>query len=144
MTPYRVKVLDAIYDEDEGFLVLLCWFHSLGAKKIVPMHKECFHYRGNEVPDIEMHRTASMFKGKEINLEIGDDPNRDKLTAQSYEDYVHEFNTRIKGELDEVCKGMSDESGQIQRKLGRMIDQGKLDVSKMVGDELSIRSRIGN
>lgn len=141
---YKVKCLDAKYDEHEGFLVLNLYFFELEEKRIVTPHKSDFTYKGQaEVPDIEMHRTATMMKGKTFNWVIEDDPNRHHLTESQQMEYASVFNKKITEELGKVTEGLADDEGQIARKLHRMGEEGKLDFAKMYEKESNLRNRLG-
>lgn len=145
MKPYRVKCMDAKYDEAEGMLVLNCWFNEINGQRLVVLAKSDFHYKTpeNEVPDIEMHRTANLFKGKEFNLVVETDPNATKITDESYEKYVKSMTEGVGEEMSKVNDGLVDDAGQIQRKLGKLMDSGKLDASKLIAGELAIRAKLG-
>lgn len=143
---YKVKCLDARYDEDSGFLVLNCLFLALNSPRIVCLNKRDFTFRGNpEVPDMEMQRTAMLFRTKkpEFNLVVADDPARDQINQSNYIDYVQSFTGKVADELGKVSDGLVDEAGQISRKLGRMMDEGKLDVKRLLENELVVRAKLG-
>jgi hypothetical protein len=143
---YKVRCLDARFDEDSGFLILNCLFLAIDSPRIVCLNKRDFTFRGNpEVPDIEMQRTAMLFRTKkpEFNLVVADDPAKEQLNEDNYDKYVREFTGRISKELDSVSEGLVDEAGQISRKLGRLMDEGKLDVKSLLQNELAIRAKLG-
>ena len=78
--PFQVRCRDATYDASSEMLVLVCFFEEFGETRIVHFAKADFHYKdpSNPVPDIEMFRTAELFKNKRFQLVIEDDPNRNK------------------------------------------------------------------
>ncbi|KKN26827.1 hypothetical protein LCGC14_0870860 [marine sediment metagenome] len=141
--PYLVRCLDAKFDEEDGMLVLNCLFEEQQARRIVVLSKDDFHYRGSAVPDNEMHKTAALFRGKRFNLVVDDDPNRQQVDPQMQQQYAAMFNERITEELEKVKEGLSDETQQIQRKLGRLVDEGKLDATKLLSNEAIIRAKLG-
>lgn len=141
---HKVQCLDAIYDEARGFMVLNLLFIDKGEKKLVPMHKQDFLFKGKPgVPDIEMIRVCKMFKGKTFNLVINDDPKRTKLNQQEEMHYAKQFQDRMHTKMSEVAKGIADDEGQISRKLYRMGKEGKLNVAKMYDHENQLRERLG-
>ncbi len=147
MTPYKVRCLDGKFDEDEGMLVLNCLFEHSGERKIVLFHKQdlapLFHV--NEVPDYAMH-TFARFMAKRsdpFNLVIGDDPNREKISASEQIQYAAMFNKRITDELDKVCEGLADEKGQMQRRLGELLEKNEIDAVKLLREEQIVRGKLG-
>lgn len=140
---YLCKCLDAKYDEDESMLVLNCFFEDLKEQKIVIFSRNDFHFKGEEVPHIEMHRTAALFKGKRFRLNVGDDPLRRHLTEQEQFTIASTFKDEISDEMGKVCEGLADDKKQIQRKLGRMMDEGKLDPVELMKSEMIIRGKLG-
>lgn len=145
--PYKVKCLDARYDEESGFLILNCHFLDLGEPRLVYLHKTDFTFKGNpDVPDIEMNRTAKLFRARkpQFNLVIEDDPSREKITEKNYAEHVQAFTGRIADELGKVSDGMVDEAGAVGRRLGRLMDDGRLDVKKLLQSELAVRAKLSN
>ena len=140
-----VECLDARYDNDEGMLVLNCVFMDTNEQKLVIMHKDDFHFKqpGTPPPDLEMHRTAKMFKGKKFNLVIDSDPEREHISYQDYVKTVEGFVERIGKEMGDVSQGMVDDLGKMQRRLGDLAAAGKVDVKKLLSSELAIRARMG-
>ena len=144
--PYKVKCLGAKYDEDTGMLVLNCWFHALQGPRLVILSKKDFHFKNSEeVPDSEMHRTAHLFKKfkYDFNLVIDDDPNREQITSDNYGKYARSFADHVSGDMEQISQGLADEAGQISRRLGRLMDEGKLDVKKLMQHELAVRAKLG-
>jgi hypothetical protein len=144
--PYKVKCLDARYDPESGFLVLNCLFVTMGELRVVCFHKSDFHYKNNPiVPDVEMSRTAMMFRNKKptFNLLIEDDPNRNIVDDKNYVEHVQSFTTRIESELGQVSEGLVNETGLMSRKLGKLMDEGKLDAKQLLKNELAIRAKLG-
>jgi len=127
MGKYQVECLDAVYDDENGFLVLNLFFLDMQEKRIVTWHRDDFTFKGKKgVPDIEMLRTARMIKGKRFHIVIEDDPNRELLDENRQMYYASLFNKRINDELEKVSGGLSDDQWQIDRKLDRMKQEGKL------------------
>jgi hypothetical protein len=143
--PYKVRCLDARYDEESGFLILNCHFFTLDSIRIVYLHKTDFTFKGNSiVPDIEMKRTATLFRTKrpEFNLVIEDDPSRERVSEKNYAEHVQAFTGKIEEELGKVSDGLVDEAGSMQRRLGSLMDEGKLDVKKLLENELAVRAKL--
>lgn len=144
--PYRVKCREAVYDEEQEMLVLLCFFQELGESRIVCFPKSDFHYKypGNPAPHIEMHRTAEIWKGKLFNIVINDDPNRSREAEENAEKLSQDFRDRIVNHLEEVSEGLSDPNRQLARRLGEVVerDQKKRSVSDLLSDEMVIRSKL--
>ena len=141
---YLCKCLDAKYDQEDGMLVLNCMFEELGEQKIVVFSRQDFTYQGKpEVPHIEMHRTAALFKGKRFKLDVGDDPLRKKMSDEDQMKYAYQFREEMGDHMGKVMEGLVSDEGQIQRKLGRMADQGKLDPAALLKSEFVIRGKLG-
>lgn len=145
MEPYKVKCLDAKYDQESEMLVLNCFFFSLDSPRLVVLSKSDFHFKqpGNPVPNDEMHKTAALFKNKEFNLIMNDDPNRQVVQQNKEKDVFREFSETISDELGKVSTGLADDANQIQRHLGRLMDDGKLDAKSLLERELAIRAKLG-
>ena len=148
MTPYKVQCLDAKYDEDNGMLVMNTFFEHSGERKIVIFSKDdvstgIFHRE--DIGHQNMHRFADAMKRRTgaFKLAIEDDPNRKQLSEEELMQYGTTFNKRITDELEKVKDGLGNEGGQIQRKLGRLVDEGKLDVMSMLKEEQVVRGRLG-
>jgi len=43
--PYRAKCREAVYDEEQEMLVLLCFFEEFGESRIVCFARSDFHYK---------------------------------------------------------------------------------------------------
>lgn len=144
--PYLAKCREAIYDEEQEMLVLLCFFQDFGESRIVCFARTDFHYKhpGNSVPHIEMHRTAEVWKGKPFHIVINDDPNRSRDAEEHAEELSQDFRDRIAKHLEDVSEGLGDSDRQMARKLGKVIerDQQKKSVSDLLSDEMVIRSRL--
>jgi len=148
VTPYKVRCLDAKYDEKEGMLVMNTLFEHSGERKIVVFAKNdvsigIFHRE--DIGHQNMHIFANAMKQRSdpFNLVIEDDPNRAQLGETELMKYAAMFNKRIADELEKVQDGLKDEGGQVQRRLGRMVDEGKLDVIAMLKEELVVRGKLG-
>lgn len=143
--PYIVKCLDAKYDEENEMLVLACFFEDLGEKKLVVFSRSNFYFKqpGMLAPHIEMYKTSRLFRGKRFNIEINDDPNREKITDENYAKYTKMFGNTIVDELGKVQEGLADDTAQIQRKLGRMKKEGKLDAAQLLREEKVVQATLG-
>ncbi len=144
--PYILRCLDAKYDEENDFLVLLCFFEDFGEQRIIVINRKDCHWKyvGNEVPHIEMHRTAQIWRGKRWKFVMEDDPKRERVSEENQMRYLSMFNKRIEEELQKTTEGLKKEEGQIQRKLGRMATEGKLDVSKLLREEQVIQAKLSD
>ena len=146
--PYLAKCREAVYDEEQGMLVLLCFFEEFGESRIVCFPRTDFHYKhpGNPVPHIEMHRTAEAWKGKPFNIIIDDDPNRSLDAEENSAELGQDFRDRIATHLGEVSEGLDDPARQVARKLGEVIerDQKNRSVKDLLSDEMVIRSKLRN
>jgi len=144
--PYRVQCLDAIYDDQDGFLVLNLKFLDLNNEtRIVAFHKDDFLFKGKPgVPDSEMEHTGKLMKGKSFSLVIEDDPNRKDLNPNDQAKYAQMFNERISEEMSKAASGLSDDDKQIARKLYRLGKEGKLDFVKMYEAEKSFHDKFGD
>jgi hypothetical protein len=141
---YLCKCLDAKYDEPEEMLVLNCLFEELNEQKLVVFSRSDFTYKGEEVvPHVEMHRTAALFKNKRFKLDVGDDPLRRQLSEKEQFTAAAAFNKEMTDQMDQICEGLVDETKQVERKLGRMVDEGKLDPVALLKSELVIRGKLG-
>ncbi len=145
LKPYVVKCLGSKYDEENEMLVLHCFFEYLGEKKIVVFSRKDFHFKhpGVQVPHLEMYKTARLFKGKRFKIVILDDPKREKITDDNYAKYTKMFGTTIVDELGKVQEGLADDAGQIQRKLGKMKKDGKLDAAQLLREEKVVQATLG-
>ena len=123
---FKVQCIDCKYDEEEGMLVLDCFFFEQGAHKVVVFSKTDFHYHGYEVPDHEMYRTAKMFRGKKFTLQVDDDPNREQISEKDVMHYASMFNNSVSNALTKMTEESSCDSGQIGNRLRELADQGKL------------------
>jgi hypothetical protein len=144
--PYLVKCREAVYDEEQEMIVLLCFFEEFGETRIVCFSRSDFHYKypGNAVPHIEMHRTAEAWKGKPFHLVVNDDPNRSREAEENKTELTQDFRDRISKQLEQVSEGLSDPDRQISRRLGDIIerDQKKRNISDLLSDEMVIRSKL--
>jgi len=139
---YVCKCLDAKYDQEDEVLVLNCMFEELKEQKIVIFHRKDFNFKGGEVPHLEMHRTAALFRGKRFKLDVGNDPLRKQLSPEEQMQYARMFREEMSDEMGKVCEGLADDTKQIQRKLGRMVDEGKIDPMALIKEEMVIRGKI--
>ncbi len=115
--PYRVKCIDARYDEDDEILILNCIFENVG-QRLVVLKKSDFHYKhhGNTVPHKEMHKTAELFKGKPFYLRVEDDPEMEKLSDEEKEKYIDKFRDTMGQAFDQITTGLQSEDRVIERK----------------------------
>jgi hypothetical protein len=123
--PFLCKCLDALYDEEEGMLVLNCLLEEYGEQRLIVMNRDNFHFKdpGRPVPIKEMHRTADLFKGKRFRLVVEDDPNRSKPSGDDLPNLAGRFKDRIVKELDQVADGMIDPQRQIDRRVQQVIER---------------------
>lgn len=149
MPSYRVKCIDAKYDRMSEMIVLQLLFIDLNEPRIAHMSRSDFSSKAN--PDgiashQEMENLAVGFKRYpwEFTWEINDDPNRVQLTADQELEHARSFRERIYEEMDAAAKGLSDESGQIQRKLYNLKVDGKLDPLRLLRQEQQVRKTIGD
>jgi len=143
-----VRCLGAKYDEDNGMLVMNILFEHSSEKKIVIFAKDDVSQGIFNKPDIghqNMHYFARCMEKREdsFNLSIDDDPNRKVLSDEELMNYGSTFNKRISEELESVKEGLSDERGQMQRRLGNMRESGKLNVLDLLKEESVVRGKIG-
>lgn len=146
--PYLAKCREAVYDEEQGMLVLLCFFEEFGESRIVCFPRTDFHYKhpDNPVPHIEMHRTAEAWKGKPFHIVIDSDPNRSREAEENAIDLEQDFRDRIATHLEAVSEGLNDSGRQVARRLGEVIerDQQNRSVKDLLSDEMMIRSKLRN
>lgn len=144
MSTYRVKCLDARFDEESDLLVLNCWFAAFDQQRMVVLSRSDFHYKqpGVPVPFNEMHKTAALFKKKEFNIAVMDDPNKKILTNEESVDLAKKFVNTAENEVNQAIEGFKDEDQQIKRKLGKMAEEGKIDIKKLLSSELAIRAKL--
>ena len=144
--PYLVKCREAVYDEEQGMLVLLCFFNEIGETRIVFFPRSDFHYKypENEVPAIEMHRTAELFKGKPFSIVIDDDPERSKEAEEAPIQLGEDFRKRIVDQMEDVVDGLSDSDRQIARRLGGVLerDQKRQRIEKLLSEQMVVRSQL--
>lgn len=145
MRKHHVICRSSKYDEEQSMLVLLCYFKDMGELRFVHMSRNDFHYRGNEVPHIEMHRTAEAFKGKPFWLSIDDDPARNQEASEDPIKLGAEFRDKIIEDLNSVSDGLSDSERRMARRLGDVVEREKkkLSVEQIVENEMSIRAKLG-
>lgn len=143
--PYKVKCLDAIYDEKSENLVLNLHVYALSAQRIILMPRSDFRFKQLDVAPVnELHKTAAMFKGREFNWVLLDDEadQNKQLTPEQEKYWYDKFANAIANDLEKVTEGLKDDSAQIQRKLGRMMNEGKIDVRKILQNEINIQRDI--
>ena len=148
MTPYTVRCLDAKYDESEGMLVMNTVFEHNGDRKIVVFSKQdvsisIFHKNDIGHKNMHLFATAMSKRSGSFKLIIEDDPNRKIMSEEELMKYGATFNKRIADELEKVQEGLSSERGQIQRKLGQLVDEGKLDAASLLKEEQVVRGKLG-
>lgn len=147
MAGFKVVCLDAKYDEDDKMVVMNCRFEETKERKIVIFAKKDLpgFLSSGRMGDANMHYFCKCMKlrGRPFNLIIHDDPKRKQLTTEEQVYYAAMFNKRINEELEGVQKGLADDRGQIQRKLGQLVDEGKLDPVALLKEESFVRGKIG-
>lgn len=146
MSQYRVRCLDAKYDEDDSVLVLLCMMPDIGVR-IFCFPKSDFSFKGNSiVSDDEMHKTAKLWKDKWFFMEIQDSPDRKKLDDEEQSKYVSLFKKELGNIMGEVEEGLGDDEKILQRYVGDLIEReknkGDIDLEKMIREENKIRRSI--
>ena len=136
--PFKIRCREAAYDTESEMLVLLCFFEEFGECRIVHFPRADFHYKhpSNPVPEIEMHRTAEMFKGKRFRLVIEDDPNRNRDAELNPMEMGKDFKEIIEDRLEQVSEGLTDSQRLMARKLGDVIEKD-VDRRKSMGDVLA-------
>lgn len=142
MSAYTVRCLDSKYDSAEQFIVLNCIFEHTGEKKIICFSKNDFNFHGDVVPDSEMEKTAAMFSGKRFNIEISDDPMKKNISPENYASSVKEINSNISNEMGLVQDGLANERQQIERKIGKLDQEGKIDILKLIQNEKAINEML--
>ncbi len=145
-SPYLAQCREAVYDEEQEMIVLLCFFEEFGESRIVCFSRTDFHYKspGSPPSHEEMHRTAELWQNKPFRIVIDSDPNRSREAEENTEELGQDFRDRIANHLEEVSEGLSDPGKQMARKLGEVIerDQKNRSVSELLSDEMVIRSRL--
>ncbi len=145
MGKYLVECLTAKYDEREGFLVLFCLFKTSGDRRLVYFLRSDFNFKGNEVPHIEMHRTAEAFKGKPFWLVIEDDPERSLAAEEAPVDLSESFRKTLGREFEKVSDGLADSDRIMERRIGNLVEkEQQLSVDDILAKERAIRGRLGN
>ena len=147
MNAYKVRVLDAKYDEGDGMLVINAIFEHNGERKIVVFSKDDISqvlFQKANIGDKNMHYFAECMSKRTtpFSLAIEDDPKRKVLNDEEMMRYGTMFNQRIREEMDQVCNGLADEQGQVQRKLGRLMDSNKIDVMGLIKEEQIVRGKL--
>jgi len=147
MTYYHVRILDAKYDQDNGMLVINgALIHNSEKKLIVFAKEDISHAFGlPDLGDKNMHYFAHCLAKREAPFKFGidDDPQRDQLSGEEQLKYAALFSKQIGEELEKVSEGLKDEWGQVQRKLGRMAADGKLDGAELLKQETIVRGKLG-
>jgi hypothetical protein len=126
---YRVKCLDARYDEDDEILVLNCLFEENGlGQRIVVMHRSDFHYKyySDKVPHAEMYKTADLFKGKPFYLSVEDDPHMENFTQEQKNKCALMFRDEIADNIEKAATAFQEDSRILQRKRESIIMRGRL------------------
>lgn len=150
MNKYKVRSLDAKYDETEGMLVINCLFEHSGERKIVIFSKKDISqsmFHREDIGDSNMHYFARCMAKRQspFSLVVEDDPNRKILDETELMKYGAMFNKRIGEELESVSEGIAEERGQMQRKLGRMKEEGKikeLNALDLLKNEQIVRGKL--
>ncbi len=145
--PFQVRCREASYDETGEMLVLLCFFEEFGESRIVHFPRADFHFKHpeNQVPHIEMQRTAELFKGKRFSLVIDDDPNRSHDAEEHPEAMAKDFREMITDQMEKVSEGLTDPQRQLARRLGDIVEKDlekKQKMGDVLADEMLIRARL--
>ena len=147
MGTYSVKIIEARYDEEEGMLVIYGIFLHTNDRKIIVLAKTDISaiFKVPELSNDNMHYFAMCLSKRTdpIQLSIDDDPNRTIISEEEQMKYAMMFNKQIADELKQVSDGLSNEWGQVQRKLGRLAAEGKLDAMGLLKEELAVKKQLG-
>lgn len=147
MSTYSVKIIEARYDEEEGMLVIYGIFLHTNDRKIIVLAKTDISaiFKVPELSNDNMHYFAMCLSKRPdpIQLSIDDDPNRTIISEEEQMKYAMMFNKQIADELKQVSDGLSNEWGQVQRKLGRLAAEGKLDAMGLLKEELAVKKQLG-
>jgi len=147
MTYYYVRILDAQYDQDNGMLVINgALIHNSEKKLIVFSKDDISHAFGmSDLGDKNMHYFARCLARREAPFKFGidDDPKRQLMSGEEQLKYAALFSKQIGDELEKVSEGLKDEWGQVQRKLGRMAADGKIDAAGLLREETVVRGQLG-
>lgn len=147
MSTYSVKIIEARYDEEEGMLVIYGIFLHTNDRKIIVLAKTDISaiFKVPELSNDNMHYFAMCLSKRSdpIQLSIDDDPNRTIISEEEQMKYAMMFNKQIADELKQVSDGLSNEWGQVQRKLGRLAAEGKLDAMGLLKEELAVKKQLG-
>jgi len=141
--PYRVKILDAKYDEHEEMFVVVAWFEDYGEQRVIHWSKDDFlnahGYVGNRnIPLVEMQKTATLLCNRWVQLQIEDDPNRQEMTEEEEQEVANEFRKNIGQTLENVSEGLMNPDRQLEVALKRVLDREKnFDIiqKQILGDE---------
>ncbi len=145
---FVLDCINAVYDAEEGFISIFGTIRGTDEKKIIYFSKDDFTFNNCDDPDFEMKKTAAMMIGKPIEWDIRDDPNRQIINEEDQAERFKQFCARIQQEIDNTSTRLVDESAQIQRKLGRMSKEGKinhqrLDAIALLQEEERVRRQTG-
>ena len=147
MTYYQVRILDAKYDPDNGMLIINgALMHNSEKKLIIFSKDDVSHAFGlPDLGDKNMHYFAQCLAKREAPFKFGvdDDPKREQLSGEEQLKYAALFSKQIGDELEKVSDGLKNEWGQVQRKLGRMAADGKLDAAELLKEETIVRGKLG-
>jgi hypothetical protein len=145
--PFQVRCRDATYDPTSEMLVLVCFFEEFGESRIVHFAKADFHYKDprNPVPDIEMYRTAELFKNKRFQLVVEDDPNRSREAELSPNELKKEFSQIIADQMEQAQEKLSDPQKEMIRRLGAVVERDlsrQQSMGDALADEVLIRAKL--
>lgn len=145
--PFQVKCREATYDISSEMLVLLCFFEDFGECRLIHFPKSDFHFKnpGNEVPHIEMQKTAELFKGKRFKIVIDDDPNRSRDAELHPQDMRKDFTEIIEDKFKQVTEGLTDPQRYAARRLGAVIEKDmerRKSMGDLLADEMVIRAQL--
>jgi hypothetical protein len=147
VSAFEVKCLEAKYDPETQVMAINCVFTQIGERKIVVLGREDVETFINRGPlkDEHIHFFADMLSQRKepFKISIEDDPNTKKLTPHEELEYAAMFKNRIGDELNKVCEGLVDETGKMKRKLGDLLDKGKVDAIRLLEEEKVLRGKIG-
>lgn len=152
MGMFKIKCLEAKYEHERQEMYVNCVLSETGERRILVWPREdvenCLRskmaYKG-QFTENDIHWFASELSQKKepFDIFIGDDPNTKIMTPEEEIEYASKFKKQIGEELTKVCDGLVDETGKMKRKLGDLLESGKVDAIKLLQEEKIIRGKIG-
>jgi hypothetical protein len=144
---YEVKCLEAKYNPEHQMMVLNCVFLYSGERKIVIFSRDdvVSLLRMGQLDDGLIHSFASSLSKRKdpFKMVIEDDPDTVRISPEEEVEYASMFSKQIGEELSKVCEGLADETSKMKRKLGNLLEDGKIDAVKLLEEEKVLRGKIG-